>query len=229
MRIRKSAVLVAILLVIAAAAAGFIWGLPAWRAEQDRSLRDRLAHDQKTADSYQMLLKGEERMKREPDNPEGFLTAGLAWKSIGDSTGERQFIERALAVYEKGVLLFGDRNAVVVLDAANLNRQLGDYARAEKLYRDAISVNPGGADAYLALVDLYRYDLKKDSKDIIDVYRQALATVVENPEIVQHLAFYLKDVGRYADALSYFELLDKQYPGQFTEVIDELRQKIASI
>lgn len=216
------------ILALALAIFAYVWGLPAYRSAQDVKLRQTLATDPRTADSYQLLLKGEERISREQDNPEGYLTVGLAWKSIGDLTGNREYLVRAKDTYERGVLLFGDRNVIVTLNAANLNRELGEYVRAEELYREAIRVNPGGTDGYLGLVELYRYNLQKEPNEIIDVYRQALAAVLDNAELVQNLAFYLKDVGRYADALSYFELLEKKYPGQFASVVDEINQKIAS-
>ena len=195
--------------------AGWQYGVPAYRLLQERELRSRLASDPRTRDEFQFLEKAEAYEIAHPDDVQGPISLGLVWKTFGEARGgDRQMFERSRDAFERGVALFGERNTVILMNAGTMQRLLGNYQRAEELYQQAIRVNPGQSEQYLALVDLYRYTMQKERGDqrIIDTYREALSKVLTNADIVQSLAFYLRDMHRYKDALPYLQVLSKNFP-----------------
>lgn len=230
MNIRKKHVVAFLAIDAIIAFLAWQYGAPAYASYQDRKTRQTLQRDARTKDTYPDLLKAEQYVKDHPDDPQGLISTGLVWKTFGEATGERKYFERSRDEFERGAALFGERNTVVLLNAGNLQRMLGNYLRAEELYQQAIRVNPGQGELYLALVDLYRYNLKeRGDRAIIDLFRAGLEHVVTNADLVQNLAYYLKDMKRYQDALPYFDLLAQSYPDDpsYPEVIQELREGIA--
>lgn len=207
------------------------FGLPAYRAYREHAIRTALAADPRTSGEFSNLAKAEEFQKKHPDDPQGYLSVGLVWKTFGDATGDRRYYTRSRDTYMRGVELFGEKNTIVTLNAAHLEKILGNYTHAEELYKMIIRVNPGQTEPYIELVELYRYNMAdtRTDRDIINTYREGLAKVLTNGDIVQSLAYYLKDMKRYRDSLVYFRILYKAFPGDHTIPleIDEAEKAIA--
>lgn len=221
------AVLVVLGIAVVGTASWVFFGRSWFSNRQAAAEADILRADPKTADLFANIEKRQREIESTPDDPELYISLGNNWKAIYDFRGDVRFLDRAIDWYEKGVGVTKRKNSLFLLNLANAYRLRTQPDKAERVLRDAIEVNPGDPMLYTALVDVLRYDLKRDAKDIIDVYKKGLDALVDNGPIVQSLALYLEDIGRYKDALVYYELLAAKYPG-FEEKISSLKRTIES-
>lgn len=230
MRKRKkflSGVLISLAVI---AGLGYQFGPATVRAVRDATMRSELKSDPRTKDIFKDLGIAEEYLAEHPDDPQGLISTGLVWKTFGEATGERRYFERSRQEFERAAALFGDKNTTVLLNAANANRHLGNYEASERYLNKAIAVNPALSEPYLGLIELYRYNLKRGDREIINTYREAIDKVFQNVSVVHSLAFYLKDMQRYKDALPYFQLLAKSFPDdpQYVWEIKFMNESVAA-
>lgn len=194
-------------------------------AREEAALAAALRADPRTAEEYARVETRTAEAREHPENIELYVSIGNGWKAIGDQTGEKRHYERAIGWYEQGIAASNRTNTVLFNNLATALRAAGRSEEAERMLREAIAINPGDPLLYLSLVDVLRYGLQRDSKDIIDVYRQGLDALVDNAPLVQSLAVYLEEVGRLEDALTYYRVLAAKYPG-FEEKIDSLERRL---
>ncbi|MEK7072972.1 MAG: hypothetical protein AAB974_00845 [Patescibacteria group bacterium] len=225
-RLLVIAVLVVLGIAVVGTASWVFFGRSWLSDRQAAAEADMLRADPQTAEMFASIEKRQREIESTPDDPELYLSIGNNWKAIYDFRGDVRFLDRAIEWYEKGVGVTKRKNSLFLLNLANAYRLRTQPDKAERLLREAIEVNPGDPVLYTTLVDVLRYDLKRDSNDVIDVYKTGLASLVDNAPLVQSLALYLEDIGRYKDALVYYELLAAKYPG-FEEKIASLKQHIA--
>jgi tetratricopeptide (TPR) repeat protein len=214
--------------VVALSAAGF-FGYPkflAWRA--DRSLLAAIRANKDATTAYDAIQTAERDKVKNVKNAGPYIEIGNEWGLIADLLRNQDARDRAIAEYERGIVATDQKNSILILNAGNAYRAAGRFTDAEAKYRLAIQIDPGNPLAYEKLIELYRIDLKKPPEAIIPVFQQALEKLVENSGVIQELAEYLAYVGRYQDALRYYELLAKKYPDQFNPVITDIRAKIAA-
>ncbi len=228
MRKPPKVLLLALIGVAVFGAAGWIFVGRSWFSERQAAAEaEMLRADPQTAEIFSNIEKRQRDVEATPENPELYLSLGNNWKAIYDFRNDTKYLDRAIEWYEKGVGVTKRTNTLFLLNLASVYRLHQQSDKAEGLLREAIEVNPGDPTLYTTLIDVLRYDLKRDPKDIIDVYKKGLATLVDNGPLVQSLAMYLEETGRYKDALVYYELLAAKYSG-FDEKVASLKRQIES-
>jgi len=112
----------------------------------------------------------EAKIAAAPSNTEGYLSLGLAWKSLADRAGDppNMFYEAAFEVYKRGIELTDRRDTTFLKNAANMAEFQKDFDTSETLLQEAIVATPGDADLYIRLADVYTYLMKKPTQEIID-------------------------------------------------------------
>lgn len=223
-------VLIGVGLVVLAAvlSIGLYLLIPRYRdARAENALMAAVTSNKDAAAAYARLVKDED-LKKDPASPQGYIAIGNEWGLIADLLKNSRARQKSIAEYEKGSAIFGKKNIILVLNAGMAYRAAGEFEKAEAKYRQAIEIDPGNQEAYEGLIDLYQLDMKKSSAEIIDVFKLAMDRLVDNGVITQRLAEYLSSIGRYKDALQYYEFLAKRYPQQFNPVIADLKQKMAA-
>lgn len=176
---------------------------------------------------YDDALASEEIIKKDPKDYEAYLDGGLAWKSLGDLTNDLKYYDLSAEVYRKGTEGYGQSFYVLWLNLGNVKTLSKKYEEAEKAYQDGLKIFPEEPSLYLALIEMYRYGMKKSPEVIIDIYEEALEKVKAKEKILNSYAPYLKEIGNYKLALFYFEQLAKVYPSEeiFKKEIFELKAK----
>ena len=176
---------------------------------------------------YHDALLAEEKIRKDPDDYEAYLEAGLAWKSLGDRTENKVFYQKAKEIYQKQIEAFPEY-WVPWWNLATLQKKLGEYLEAEESFQKAIEVAPGEGMIYLALIDLYRYNLKGLEKELEPIYEEALRRVVQNTDIVVSYASYLYEKGEKEKALEYYEaVFEKNTQPQIKEEIERIKKELS--
>lgn len=187
---------------------------PWWRDWRDHRSLAALSSNPETASVVSALKKAEQKRKENPNDVSAYIEAGLAWKMLGEITTTRAYFLQARNVYEAGYALFAEKNTIISLNAANMNVELGDHARAEKLYRATIAADPGFQEAHVAYIEFLRYKKKAPSEEIQRAYESALKSLVDNAVVFQGYGFYLFEIGEYRAAIPFLEVLAKKYPDE---------------
>lgn len=136
-----------------------------------------------------------------------YAEAARYWKTIGDSTVQtlshhRYARQRAAAIYEKALEKFGDTNAQLFSNAADVYLSLQKYEKAEEYYQRALALEPGNAGFYKKLADLYQYSLKKSPAEVLAVYDRALQRLVVGAvDILKNRAVYYESIDKRKEAL----------------------------
>jgi len=211
---RGTIITIIIGVLILGALIGGTYGYKSWKERSIvTKIEAQLSMDPKTKDLMAAARDMESKISGNPNNPLPYLQAGLAWKGIADATGEKYFYQKALDAYSRGIKNITGENSVLYANAGMMAKEIGDYAAAEKFYRAAINASPGDPSNYISLIELYRYRLKKSEPEILALYDEAMSRLVNGYDVVAHRASYLRDIGRYQDAINDFELMLKTQPG----------------
>lgn len=107
---------------------------------------------------------------------------------------------------------------------------LHDYAKAETNYLKAISLQPAGTDAYMALFQLYSGPYPVSATAAEDILRKGMAANPKTWDLTVTLARYLESKGRTAEAKQEFEAAatTAAAQGKTTEAA-QIRAEAASI
>lgn len=221
------AVLVILGIAVAGTAGWVFFGRDWMQAREEARVGQLLRNDPRTTETYTTIERRIVESKERPNDVDLYISVGNGWKSIVDQTGEFSYYRRAEDWYKRGIEASDGKNIVVMQNLAVVLRLDKRPEEAEQVLRRALEVNAGDPALYLMLVEVLRVDLKRDNKDIIDVYQSGIDHLLNNAPLVQSLAGYLEDIGRLEEALTYYELLAVKHPG-FEQKIASLKQKIAS-
>ncbi len=217
------------LVLAALVAVGVVFGIPILReAAAERTLLAKIEGNKDANEAYDSVKKAVEGRTRDPKNAAWYVQEANGWILIADLLDDQLARRHAIAADERAVAAFGKGNALIVVNLGNAYRDAGRYADAERTYRTAIETNPGDPRAYEELVGLYRLKMGKPPEAVIGVFKEALTKLLDNERMVQLLAEYLVVIGRERDALQYYGLLQKRYPGQFDQIVRDLEAKTAS-
>jgi tetratricopeptide (TPR) repeat protein len=207
---------------------GWLAARPALQEQQKQEqLKQAIAAHKDAAAAYQTIQETEKTKEKDLKNPASYITIGNNWVLIADLLQNQVARDQAIAEYERGIAAVGTKNTILLINAGNAYRTSGRFAEAEAKYRMAMVADPGYAAGFERLIDLYRFGMQKTSAEIIPLYQQALESVFDNAIIVQSLAEYLSAIGRYRDAIPYYQLLAKKYPEQFLPIVQSLEERAA--
>ncbi|MBT3539011.1 hypothetical protein HOF40_02730 [Candidatus Parcubacteria bacterium] len=153
---------------------------------------DQLVQDNPELQSFvDEIEKWESKQAEDPERVETFNTLGMAWKSLGDRTKDDRHYERALEVYKEGIERTDGKNTLFLKNAAAMSKYLKRYEDVEGFYLSAIEVAPGEQATYIELAELYEYQLKKNSEEIISLLDSGIERAVISSIIQSHKQRYL--------------------------------------
>lgn len=178
-------------------------------------------------DDYYSALEAEEKIKAGSDILLPYVQAAFYWKSLGDSSGNEIFYDRAISIYKDAIDKFGMQYYMPYANLAGIYQTMGKFKKAEEMLKTAIEVAPGEESLYIRLADLYRYDLGKPKEDVLAVYDEGLSRVLSTLSLVLNKATYLRDIEEKEEALSLFELIYESHPESIYKFeIDSLRKEL---
>lgn len=221
----KRVILAAAVVILLVAASGV--AVPLYRSWQYRQLIDSALADPRTRDMAEVLQKAEAKRAANPNDVTAYIEAGLAWKSIAEARGDRRLLARARDIYEAGHALFGEKNSIITLNAANVNADLGNLDRADALYRALVANDPGYQEGHLAYIEFLKFKKKASNEEISRAYEYALKSLVENATVFQSYGLYLYESGAYEEAIPFLEVLANRYPNEvYVQYLQEARSRI---
>ena len=94
---------------------------------------------------------------------------------------------------------------------ANAYIQLKDYNNAEQAYLKTIENGPKQLRHYIALGELYLYNLQDKKNQIPDLYKKGLQEVPNNYDLLIGLAQYYQEIGDKENALLYYQKIIDNY------------------
>jgi len=165
------------------------------------------------------------------ENFEQYLALGLAWKGLADRTRDNNHYQQALNVYESAIDSSERKNTIALMNGGNMSIYLGDYQKAEKYYNEAVNLTPGDAVPYLKLMELYRYKMRKSADEIIQMLDRGIKKMFYPLILILRKASYLKEIGRYEEALKVYKDLvagNPELAEKYGEQIIELEQEITN-
>ena len=191
-------------------------------------------------EAQKLLVKAEDaanKIKSDSNNYDLYIESGLYWNGMGDyiltSLDKKNsvlFYNKAIKVYQKAIEVSSGKAWIPYLNLGNTMKKIGDFTGAEKSYRETLNIAPGEGMLWINLVEFYRFDLKKNSEEIKQVYKDGLKRVVVNADLLRDFAGYLRDIGEIKDALDIYKQLLEKYPenkgiqDQIKELERELNQ-----
>lgn len=173
---------------------------------------------------FDKALAGEKAIQKDPGKAVLYLQTGLDWKTIAELSGKEDFFKKSLAVYEKGIEKFGDKNILFYLNGGKLAERLGDYKKAEQYFKAAIEISPADENGYIDLLDLYSYKMNKPEEEILAMLAQGEKIMVASSPIISARASYLRRIGDYSNALKDYKILVERYPNNsgYQSIVAEL-------
>lgn len=223
---RKYAGYALVLILLFLAGGWFVFGRVWWNdAALGRELTA-LQNQPDYGDRATRIMELRDSLRQDSANAELLISLGNNWKQIADFTQKQEHFQHALDAYARAYQSSGEKNSLALANQGIIYVLLRDYVKAEQTYRLAVEKNPGEPDYYVRLVEVLRF-AQSSHESIIEVYRLGLDQLVDNALLVQSLAEYLFDIGRYTDALTYYKILATKYEG-FDERIKEIEQKIST-
>ncbi len=178
---------------------------------------------------YQKAQAEQKKLVASPDKPGLYLDLGLDWKGLGDATQDKAWLQKSLTAYEDGIERFGKQNILFYLNAGKVAESIGDYAKAERYYRAAMTISTADESGYLSLADLYIFKLHKTKDELLSLYADAEKKVGNRLTVIWARGTYLKRIGDYAAALQDFQVLVKSAPRPegYKVVVVELEAKLS--
>ncbi len=156
------------------------------------------------------------------------MQVGLDWKGVGDGAQEPLFLQKSLAIYEDGIERFGKKNILFYLNAGKVAESMGDYVKAERYYRAAMTISAADESGYFDLADLYIYKLQKSKAEMLALYAEAEKKVGNKLTVFWARGSYLRRVEDYAGALKDYQTLVSYMPNDagYKAIIAELQRKL---
>lgn len=204
-----------------------------WRQSGDRPLQRAITGNAELLKLFSEAKTAEAEIAADPEKVRRYFDAGLAWKSIGElatTTSPLPYFRRSLAVYEKGIVKYGEQNILFYLNAAKLAERLEDFSKAERYFRKAIEISPADESSYLALAEMLDYRLHRPKEQVVAVLNSGLNKMLNPTPLIIARAEYLRRRGFYAEALSDYRTLTANFPryAGYQLIIKELEEILKS-
>ncbi|MFA4833837.1 MAG: hypothetical protein WC619_03245 [Patescibacteria group bacterium] len=148
------------------------------------------------------VIKAQENLNQSKEEIENYTTLGLAWKSLAERARQAGiadyagYYKKALDVYEQGIEKTSRRNTLLMTNAGNMAKYLGDYKLTESYYKEAISVSPGDETYYALLAELYEYEMGKTKEEILAVYDEGMEQALNASWLTARKESYLERTGK---------------------------------
>ncbi len=196
----------------------------------ERAVRRSISSNPEWLANYEKAKQREAEIQKNPEKAGLYFSLGLAWKSIGELGGPKEFFNRSLAVYEQGIAKFGAQNILFYLNAGKLAERVDDLAKAENYYKKAIEISPADDSGYKYLAELYEYRLKKSKAEVLAVFHMGDIKMVNPSSLLMAEASYLHRVGDVLGALKIYRVLVEAYPSNqgYKRVVQELETEAAA-
>lgn len=134
-----------------------------------------------------------------------YLNIGFDMRQLGDD-------ETAISAYLEALKIDPD-HPLGLNNIATSYREIGEYAKAEEAYRQAIISIPGEISNYINLADVYRFQYPDDEEGLLAIINSGVEVVAGPYDLISYLAVYYRDRGDTAKAIEYFEKLLSVSPG----------------
>jgi tetratricopeptide (TPR) repeat protein len=199
---KKKIIILITAIVIILAASGAAWYFLSPSQAESNKLNEIKKTYPELAEFTDDIVKEQTKMKTDESRMESYFSLGLAWKSLADRANDRKlndtsyYYQKALETYQKGIEVTKHKNPTLMMNAADMEIYLKNYAPAEDYYKEAISVMPGQAAYYVALADLYESYMNKSKEEIIAVFDEGLTRVIgeNNTNLQIYKDRYLKRI-----------------------------------
>jgi len=154
-----------------------------------------------------LLLKA---VKLEPGNVQVWENLGRLYSNLDDPSGAEIAWRQAWQQVP--------HNASIITELASCIATQGRYPEAITLYREALEIQPGYADAWVQLgVSLF---LQQDYQEASEVLQKALSLDATNYNGLRHLGYVFASQGKLDEALESFRTLLNYYPEGDTVRLD---------
>lgn len=152
------------------------------------SFLDKLTTTYPDLTSYVEEIRAEQKkfFETEEVSATPYLSLGLTWKSLADRTRESEHYAQALLIYEEGAEKIGRNNTVLLSNAGSMAVYIGDYELGEKYYLESLRVAPGDTKAYIALAEIYEYNLGKPIDEIVALLDTGIETAIPPTDLVNY-------------------------------------------
>ena len=150
-----------------------------------------------------------------------YLQLGLNYESLGQ-------ISWALDAYE-GAAEADDKNYVPYSNIGSIYRRLKDFAKAEEVFKKALSIHPNNPNIYTKLFELYYYDQRKAPHEVQPLFLQAVRDTNGDLNMVRLYAFYSETINDPAVAADLWKLILEQDKNLSQADKDKINKKIADL
>jgi len=136
------------------------------------------------------IVKAEAKLEEDENRVESYATLGIAWKTLAEEMKNRNtkdykdYFQKTLEVYKKAIEITNRQNTLFLMNAGNIEELLGNYEATEEYYKESISLAPGLDIYYVNLAELYEYKMNKTKEEIVAVFEDGEARVM-NPDFLK--------------------------------------------
>ena len=141
--------------------------------------------------NYSIAIEGAKKiLKKFPNNSYVHNLCGLALQGKGDHTNSINYFAKAI-FYEQN-------NIAAMNNLATSFKNISEYERAEKLYKDILRINPNYVQAIHNYANLKKHFMKYG--EAIELFNKALKQDPNNILIKYNLAISQQGIGNYSEA-----------------------------
>ena len=129
-------------------------------------------------------------LKKFPDNSFVYNLCGLAFQGKGDNINSINHFEKSI--------FYDQNNFVAMNNLATSFKKVGEYGRAENLYKNLLNINPNYIQGIHNYANLKKHFMMYD--EAVTLYNKALKEDSKNNVIRYNLATTLQGQGKYEEA-----------------------------
>jgi|GEM_PF-6599474 len=179
------------------------------------------------ADKIKSICEMEKLIIEKPEDFKNYLNPAFEWKGLGEKNPKdnKVFFDRSIAIYTMANEKFAAKY-LTSWNLAHIYKNIGDNENALKYFQMAVAKNDLDPEPYLALGEFFRYNLNKDANFMINYYENSIKNATFGPEeLMDAYVRYLIEINDFARALPLAEKLETKFPGQYTEMIKEVKDQ----
>lgn len=146
------------------------------------------------------------------DDYNTLMAQGLEYKAKGDM-GDSTSYDKAIETFLQLIKNTDSKYWLPYLNLGNTYVATKNFIEADKAFEKAQEIS-GGAEinVYQAQINSWQSDPTKKPEDIKKLYKEAIANVVDNVNLIKSYAGYLRDRGDKVEAIEQFKVLAGMFP-----------------